>query len=240
MTNTAKKVAIAIIVILVLAIGWFLYRSYQPASSMVTTPITTNKPATSGMSVTSGGDNLINIIQNKLDNTEPVLELNGKAITVKYKLSDLKTVTIAATSSLRNYGLQVTQILKPLGVDRENEAKVMLSALDNKDSSKINKVADSQAMYQNIATNLAKLPAPKGVASIQLKIVNDAAMMALLLSNMSQVLNQPVLALQSSQQYMRIQPVFYTDLAALNKYLLDRGVKFSTQESLPITVNLAN
>ncbi len=241
MTSTARKVAIVIIVILVLAIGWFLYRSYQSASSFP--PVFTsvnNQPAGSGTTATSGENNLVKIVQNKLENTEPLAELSSQAITTQYKSSDLKTVVISATSSLRTYGLQVAQILKPLSADRQNEVETMLAALDNKDASKIQIITEIQTTYQNIAASLIKLPAPKGVASIQLNIANDAALMTLLLSNMSQVLNQPVLALQSSQQYMQIQPVFYSDLAALDKYLLDRGVKFSAAESLSITINLAN
>jgi hypothetical protein len=151
-----------------------------------------------------------------------------------YEQTDLKFSKKEDTASLKLYGQSLGQILQVFSTPRPNEAQIMLTALDTKDESQLAALASVKTELDSTVAKLLKLPTPKSAANLQLALINNLHQQSRLLSNMLQVFNQPLLALESAQAEYQTVADFYQLAGQINAYFHSRGVTFSGSEAVKI------
>ena len=160
--------------------------------------------------------------------------LTLKPVTSDYKLSDLSIGVSEDAPSLKLYGQALGQILSTFSAVRTNELKVMLDALDSHDQSQLAQLVKIKNDLDNTVLKLLKLKTPKSAGSIQLQLINNLNNQSKLINNMSQVFDQPLLALESAQLEYKTVGEFYQLTGEINKYFRTRGVTFSPNEAVKI------
>ncbi len=161
-------------------------------------------------------------------------QFDPASLTLVYKTSDLKTTSSRSTSTLETYGHNLVEVLRPLSYPREGDGQVMLRAFDNQDPSEVAKLSASSALYGQVAARLMAVTAPSDNAALQVEVANSLKIISLLVGNMSQVLTEPVLALQSGLAYTQLLPAFYHGLDLLNQYFVNRGITFPPSDQIQI------
>lgn len=152
--------------------------------------------------------------------------------------TDLKITTKVSTSTLKAYGLGLASILKPYEAERENEGKVMLRFLEKRDPKDLETLKRIALIYQNTDRELLTVPTPKEAAYLHTKLINRVRVMSALARNMSLVLEEPVLALESAEAYQKELALFYKTTEELSNYFKSKQIVFEPQEKINIYVNL--
>lgn len=147
----------------------------------------------------------------------------------------VSTQTTESRESLGTYAALVTAALSTYNQKQENEAKVMVDALDTRDQDKALSLLNARTMYQGIAVKLESISVPPSALPIHKLLVTSLKQMAYLLEPMSQILDEPVLALQASEAYLEANTQFFLALAALNQYFRDQDFQFSEQNQIKAT-----
>ena len=181
---------------------------------------------------------LHSLVGDILAGTSTLAEFDSQNLPARLTTKNLKTTRDNATSTIRQYGLSLAQILRPFGELTENDAQIMLRALDNLDQFAAQKLSDDRALYQNTVRGLLLVKVPKDLLTSQTKLINNLKIMASLSGNMGQVLQNPLLALQSAEQYQKSLALFYTSINEINSFFTKVGVKFTEDEKIKINLNL--
>lgn len=181
---------------------------------------------------------LHSLVGDILAGTSTLAEFNSDSLPNRINPKQLSLTKNNATSTLYQYGLNLAQILRPYGELTENDAKIMIRALDNQDQIEAQKLGEHQLLYQNTAAELLHLKVPKELTTSQTKMINHLKIMAVLAGNMSQVLQNPLLALQSAEQYQNSLALFYSSINEINSFFAKVGVKFTEDEKIKINLNL--
>lgn len=236
--QSAKKVSLAIIVILAVTIGGIWYVR-QPKSVTVVKPVsaTSTKPVIAEVKLfATGQNNLTTIVVDQLD--EVLASAKAKlpseqprTITTQYQLTNLKITADVSTSSLRRYGLALVSALKPYGTDRQNEIALMLSALNQKDQTKVSQLIATVTTNKQVVASLLNVLVPRNLMNFHLALINHLSEGIALLTDMSLILDNPYLALSSADLY-RVQKLsFYNDIGKINGFFKESGIVFTEAES---------
>lgn len=137
-------------------------------------------------------------------------------------------------ASLKLYGQSVGQILSVFSTPRLNESKIMLIALDTKNPQKLAELAEAKKNLDNSVAKLLKLNTPKSAIPIHLKLVNNLNRQSKLITNMEQVFEEPLLALESAEASYQTINNFYQLTSEINQYFRARGIIFSPTETVKI------
>lgn len=152
--------------------------------------------------------------------------------------SDLIISKSNATSTIREYGLQIASILKPYEEERENESKIMIRYLEKGEAKDLESLKKVFLLYRNTDQALLKVSVPKEAAFLHTKLINRIRVMSALLKNMTLVKEEPLLALQSAEVYQKELALFYNTTEELSNYFKARQIIFKPEEKINIYVNL--
>ncbi len=148
-----------------------------------------------------------------------------------------KSLTISKkedAASLKLYGQSVGQILSVFSTPHLNESKIMLTALDTKNPQKLAELAALKKTLDTTVTKLLKLSTPKSAVILHLKLVNNLNLQSKLLTNMEQVFDEPLLALESAEASYKTVNDFYQLAGEINQYFRARGIIFNPTETVKI------
>jgi hypothetical protein len=180
---------------------------------------------------------LHSLVGDALRATSTLDELSATDFPSRLSAKQVKTTKSLATSTLREYGLTIASILKPIGELRGNDAAIMVSALDKQDQLQIQTLLDRKILYSSAAIELQRVTVPTELVTIHTKMINNLKIMATLTGNMSQVLQNPLQGLQSAQVYQNYLSLFYTSINEINSYFDRVGVKFNEEEKIKVLLN---
>ncbi len=151
-----------------------------------------------------------------------------------YSTKSFKLGATEDKATLKAYGERIAVILSPYGEARENELKVLLTALNTQKISDLAPLSETQDMHEQAVQQLLALVVPKSAATLHLKLLNNLSAQAALLANMEQVFTQPLLALESAQALYQHSADFYLLAGEINTYFRSRQVIFDNQEGARI------
>jgi hypothetical protein len=242
MPNLAKKISLLIIIILavVIIVFWYQGGKVKEENNKAITASSTTKivTATQKANIESLALEALKQAQINFPST-PSASSNNIAIQKdKYNLTDLNKTTNNSTTTLRTYGNNIATVLAPFSQVRENEAKIMLRIIDSRKSQDIELLKTANALFLKTEKSLAGTLVPSGAENAHLKLLNITAKLASLTSNMTKVLTNPLLALESAGEYQKTAPLFYLAIVDLNKFFITKGIKFADSENIKIYVNL--
>lgn len=151
-----------------------------------------------------------------------------------YTKSSLKISQDESEAALRAYGASIAEILSSYSAPRENDLKVMLAALDSQKKSDLAPLKEAQTLHLKAVDQLLALSVPKSAGVIHLQLINNLAGQAMLLANMLQVFEEPLLALESAQAEYQQTADFYELVGEINLYFRGRNITFSNTEGAKI------
>lgn len=154
-----------------------------------------------------------------------------------YTASSLKIISDTDVS-LKNYGLSIAKILKPLSVQRDNETEILIEAFDSGNNQNLVKIKSAQTTFDNLHDKLLALPVPASATDRHLAVLNGAQNNAWLLKNMGQLSFQPVLALESGRVYLEESKDFFLNVGLLGKLFDEKKIVFSPDEKITVYVNV--
>lgn len=137
--------------------------------------------------------------------------------------------------SVGAYAAAIAQALSSYNQKGDNEAELMVAALDTRDQAKVIALVNAQTMYQGIVVKLEAIPVPQSALPIHTLLVTSLKQMIYLLGPMSQVLEEPVLALQASEVYLKANAQFFIALNAFNQYFRNQDLQFSDEDQIKAT-----
>lgn len=151
-----------------------------------------------------------------------------------YTANNLKLASNESETALRAYGAGLAQTLSAYSAPRENDLKVMLAALDSQKKSDLAPLKEAQTLHLKAVDELLALTVPKSAAALHLRLVNNLAGQAMLLANMLQVFEEPLLALESAQVEYQQTADFYELASEINVYFRGRNITFNEAEGAKI------
>jgi len=237
----AKKISFILIFALVIAIGVLWYLGYQKgseANNNILQIASSTKSVLDLKALEAGQKNIEEIISAKLVASDTSSLLLTEPAKVKpYTYADLIVSNLNSSSSLRAYGLKIATALKPFNTIRENPVVTTVTALETKDSFRARLLSSQAASFKQIISTLLKTAVPKNAAEIHLQLINDLNQLATRYTEMSLILDNPYLALKSTQLYNAQILNFYQTVDRINAFFKNNGIVFQTSESNVIYAN---
>lgn len=180
------------------------------------------------------------IIDEKIQAGETLKPLDPKTIGIIHTGGELKIIDDESSSSIRKFGLDLSQKLKVLAQQRPNDAAIMIKGIESNDTSFVDKLEKSRLLYQKIATDLLTVPTPRSGSTIMLEIINSLERLAGLLANMQKIKKDPMQAIESGIIYLNEINNLGNKLMAINLYFHNKGVTFTEKEKVQVRLDLSN
>lgn len=150
-------------------------------------------------------------------------------------LSALNIVNTSDLNNIRQYGLAVSDTLSPLGKGTiGGAASTTLSMVEKGSYTAAPTITALSAELRSMGSSLALLPVPSSAATIHLAITNDILSLGEYASYMARAEKEPILALESAQQFELKRLELTRDIGAFNQYFRDRNILFDQSESAKI------
>ncbi|MEI6494702.1 MAG: hypothetical protein WCO03_01415 [bacterium] len=192
----------------------------------------------SRLEASSSMNKIAEIVQNRLTASETVEHIKISELTTTYTASDLKITDNESSSSLKTFGLGISQALAPLSTKRPAEAPLVVAAIDKYDPAIVNTLENSANSKSKVLKNLLAIPTPRSGVELSLRLINSLDRMVLLLGNMKQVKTKPVLALESSLLYSDTVKRFGLEVIETNLYFRKKGIRFDKTENAKVYFDL--
>lgn len=166
--------------------------------------------------------NLRTIVEGNLEEKGKLQSFNPTSLfEEETKIYTLNTVT---ADDLKNYAESMVETFKPIAGSRKNEVRIMLDALDNSDRTLIKEIVLARLGFDRMADDLTKIPAPVEISNIHRDLIISLKNLSTLAGQMEKVIDEPVLALQSGQNYLIETSELIGLTNSLNDYLQKTGV----------------
>jgi hypothetical protein len=234
---SAKKVAITIIIILIGVIGSLWYVGYKQSRTNLSA-----KPAGSLMATSTGLDfDLKSYIEGRNNLEQIIVEklaagiASSSSVILPTKVASYTAGKIIISNdlsadNLKAYGQQIAKVLATYNLGQIDEIATTLEALEQKNPIKAQSLLAIATSDKQIISSLLKVSVPKTAATIHLNLINNLSQNAALLTDMSKILDNPYLGLQSADLY-RVQKLnFYKAIDKINNFFKTDNIIFSPEE----------
>jgi hypothetical protein len=241
----SKVYYIRALVILLVFSGWFfLFRS----DAAVKKPITYERPEL--LSVQSRQLS-VQSDASKFQEASDTPEQQQEAVNAYLKINNANytNASIAVLDNdksqdkeaIKNYGLEIKTALAPFeNPNRQNEVELMLAALEKgnevKAHTELAALGGIKNGYDTVLKNLSKIQVPASAEQMQIDLMNTTANLSQLTANMTNVLTDPIRAVQSGEDYKKEEQKLVDIFQSINKYFLDAGIKFDDKEKATVTI----
>lgn len=214
----SKKVVLIIAVILLAVVGglWYLGRATGP---------TANNPVEQ-------------LVAEVAAQKKSLKEYNPALLPREFTEKDLVVNTKTDTATLRQYGLALADALRSYAAPRGSEITALDEAIKQKSVATLETIKQAQAIHQEATTKLLAVTVPKPAVSLHLSLLFHTSRMAYLAGNMAQVLDEPILALESADRYIRYALSFYRKSEAINDFFTGQKVTFQPGEGIIFYVTI--
>lgn len=147
----------------------------------------------------------------------------------QYGPADITILEEVDESSLKNYGLKISEILSPYGEPRNNEVLLVLDAIQAANPTAIKALTNTQTLHDQAISSLLSITVPQNAQVIHLILLNSIQRLSDDLAVMSQALEDPQAALQASEEYIINYILFFKAIEGVNIYFDKQGVTFDQQ-----------
>lgn len=172
---------------------------------------------------------------------EPLLPAINNLPTVSaYKVSDIKiSVSPANTEAVESYSQKVREVMKVYDDPNTiNEMILTLGVIEKNEIANVEKLKQTTSKHLGAVHRLLAIEVPKGGEQIHLNLINALVRMTELSYMMSQVVDEPALALGAVNRYGEQLNFLLAQIKNLNTYLVGNGVKFAKGEALNFSLGL--
>ncbi len=175
-------------------------------------------------------EKLVSLVNQALrDRTEPLAEIGPEATAAaqpnNYVLGDLKTVSENQTT-LQAYAADFKTFITAMNnFQADNGVRLALEAIEQNDNSAVIKLQTMANFYQEQAKQLAQTVIPSSAAVTHLNLVNNVSALAANINNLAQIKQEPLIALQSTQDYTKKVVAVVSAITAVDTYLQQQGIK---------------
>lgn len=155
--------------------------------------------------------------------------------TLHLKPDDLKISALESETALKNYGASLAKALTfyttPL---TENEVALTLEILESNNELALSQLGQLVERHINTLEELRAITVPQSATELHLALLNTIGGLAEAGINMSTVLREPVLALQSAELYPARHALLLGIFEGFNQYFSERDIAFSPQDQITI------
>ncbi len=208
----SKKALIIILIIILAAVGvlWYLGREAGPAP---TTPVE-------------------ELVAQVATQKKTLKQYDAALLPREFVEKDLIVTTKTDAATLRQYGLALTDALRAYATPRGSELAALDEAISQKSAASLEAIKQAQAIHQEATTKLLAVTVPKPAVALHLSLLFHTSRLAYLAGNMVQVLDEPILALESADRYIRYALSFYRKSEAINDFFTEYKVTFQPGEGI--------
>ncbi|MBI2482498.1 MAG: hypothetical protein HYV76_02985 [Candidatus Vogelbacteria bacterium] len=208
----SKKVVLVILIILLVLAGGLWYLGRTPAS-VPTTPVE-------------------KLVAEVATQKKALKQYDAALLPREFTEKDLIVTTKTDTAILRQYGLALADTLRAYATPRGSELAALDQAIEQKNGAALETIKQAQAIHQEATTKLLATTVPKPAVSLHLSLLFHTSRMAYLAGNMAQVLDEPILALESANRYIRYALSFYRKSESINDFFTKNKVTFQPNEGI--------
>lgn len=170
----------------------------------------------------------------------PPLELPAETVAARQTnpLGQLTIIDPETANTPTFYGNSMTEAVRPyLETQTENMSGVLLRYVNYGNPNDLTLIKKAATGAKQATENLRSVSVPKSIAETHQQFVEHLVKSSQLLDNMANIQNDPLLATQSSQQYLL--EYLYTTKALLdiNQYFINHKVKFDPKTTPSIIFN---
>ncbi len=222
------------LIVLIVLIGFFWYVGKQKSgTSGATDLIYTNPELTAAKNKER---NLTSFIETKIAEQGGLQDSSLADFEFKtaFTAKDFSTTGDNSAEALKQYGLKLKDSLVPLATLSPSEANLVIEAIDNQDRAKIAALQKRAFDFNIMVAALASTTVPTKALVIHLELTNTIAHLGRLLTQMTQALTEPIVALEAARAYSIDAAEFYNVLGKTNQFFNDNNVDFSDSERLKI------
>ena len=142
---------------------------------------------------------------------------------------------------LKKYGAEIKAALMPYQKPgRKVEPELALAALEKGNKvaavSELTALAALRAEHEAVIAALLKISVPADAADIHLALVNTIARIAQLTENMENILEDPVRAISSAQEFAQEEKNLLANYESINKYFAGKGIMFTEGEQANLQI----
>lgn len=152
----------------------------------------------------------------------------------QFGLNDMKISTDLSAENIKEYGRQIAKALEPYGYERGNEVLLVLEALTTQNIQAVNELNRTKNIHQNTIDQLKLITVPQDAQVIHLRLMNNIYNLKKQSEKMAGVLEDPALALENSQAYIKGQVNFFKAVEGVNVYFFRHGIIFNENEGINI------
>ncbi len=153
---------------------------------------------------------------------------------------DLIVTTKTDTTTLKQYGLALADALRSYATPRASEITALNQVVEQKNSSALTPLTQAQAIHQEATTKLLAVTVPKTAVTLHLSLLFHTSRMAYLAGNMTQVLDEPILALESADRYVSYILSFYRKSESINDFFTKYKVSFQPGEGIIFYITITD
>lgn len=180
-----------------------------------------------------------NLIAQKYANQEEIATFDfDEKSWWQYDIADINISTDSSTSTLGKYGVDLSVAFSPYTLLKRDPVAVVQEIYATGATSSVAEITDTATLHKTALKELLVLSVPAVVVDLHLKIINNIELQTVLLANMAEIADQPVLALQSSQIYQLINLEFYKNLSDLNKFFDTNNIIIPAENKITIPVTI--
>ncbi len=162
-------------------------------------------------------------------------DLQTASSTINYfSTGDIELIDDINEINIKQYGTQIGQVLKKYREPRANEIILMLETLRTVDPNLTAELLKTRDLHQAAVNELLLIPVPKNAQIVHLRLLNILKRLTDNLENMSRVIDEPKLALQSGEEYIKNYALFFRAVEGINVYFTKQGIIFNKDEMTEI------
>ncbi|MEX0918945.1 MAG: hypothetical protein WDZ85_03210 [Candidatus Paceibacterota bacterium] len=151
-----------------------------------------------------------------------------------FTVADLNIIENSNDETLRQYGREMGQILNRYQAPRDNEIVLMLEAVRLSQPSLLTNLVKAKELNELVVNELRQVAIPKDAQVVHLRLLNNIHQLTINLDNMSAIFDEPILALESAEAYIKNYALFFQAVEGINVYFTKKGIMFNKDETAQI------
>ncbi|MEX0917384.1 MAG: hypothetical protein WDZ90_02595 [Candidatus Paceibacterota bacterium] len=155
----------------------------------------------------------------------------GQVSPKTYTSNDLKISNDSSKGALRAYGNALGDIISSNSIENENEAVILLRALENEDESELQKLDEIKEVYEGMAQDMLLISVPGEVASLHLNLLNNFLQLEFDIEAMKNVYTDPIRVLTVIQNYRDHVKHLGEALLSYGSFFKSKNITFGESES---------
>lgn len=148
-----------------------------------------------------------------------------------YRLDNVKIASDETKATITKYRDEFRQALRTymekMALNSADEVELLVNFVEKNDVKSLSELNASKNNHQELLNTLIRMEVPKSAAIIHLAILNSLKQAMMIISQMTQVTTEPLLAMKNSLLLHQQRGDWYTEMIPLNNYFLTQGINMN-------------